>query len=321
MTAQASYYLEGLSLDYTPAAAVTGGDVTQLADGRAAVIPTDVAAGSLGAARVAGVFKVQKTADINILDGGRVFWDYSANKAHFKAVNDRDFYMGVAVGDSPDTQTYVYVALNIEPRYLLDLARDPYISVIAGTAAFNGLGFPYREGGALRFALTSTNEAQKVDALSVAGFSPDANAIAEMAFRMPNGGSGSASDFTIGIASGTHATDFESVAEFAAIHLDGGATAINAESDDGTTDVAPTDTTKVFSAGTALSKRVECWIDTRDKANVKFYVDGVRVLTGTTFTLAAATGPLFLIAHLEKTTGTETADMTIDWLRARIAEQ
>ena len=92
--AEAYMVQEGCSIDYTPDADVLGGDVLQLNDGRASVVPVDVASGKKGAARVVGVFKIAKTADIVILNGGRVYWDHSANTATYKKVNDRDFYLG-----------------------------------------------------------------------------------------------------------------------------------------------------------------------------------------------------------------------------------
>lgn len=320
-TPEAAYYQEGCALDHTPDADRVTAEVIQLADGRAGVMCHDTLSGIKGAARTSGVFLVQKTTSMVILDGGRVFWDHSANKAHFKSVSDRDFYMGVAVGDAASADTTMYVNLNVLPQYKLDLARDPYISVLVGTAALNGFGFPYREGGALRFNITATNEAQKVDALSVERLAPGSNPIVECAFRMPAGGSGSASDFSIGLANATHASDADSITDSIFLHMDGGSTTINAECDDGTNETAATTTATTFTAGTSLSVRVEAWIDCRDLSSIKFYLDGVRVASGTTFSVAAMTNAVGLLAHVEKTSGTETADMTIDWLRARIAQQ
>ncbi len=321
MVAEASFYQCDESLDYTPDAAVLSGEVRQMSDGRAGVCVGDIAITTLGAIRTEGVFTVLKTASICFLDGGKVYWDHSANKAHFKAVNDRDFYIGVAVGDAASTDTTLKVNLNVAPRYNVELARDPYISVLVGTSALNGYGYPYREGGALRFNITATSEAQKSDAISVDGFSPAANPIVEVAFRMPNGGSAGASDFSLGLANASHATDADSITDSIFFHMDGGATLIKAECDDGTNETAATTTAVSFVAGTAVANRVEGWIDCRDLTNVKFYLDGVRVASGTTFSVAAATNTYFLLAHVEKTTGTETADMTVDWMRCRLMQQ
>ena len=81
-------------------------------------------------------------------------------------------------------------------------------------------------------------------------------------------------------------------------------------------------TTKDVTAGTAVANRVELWIDCRDPANVKLYVDAVRVLSATTFRLDNAAGPLGLLAHLEKTAGTATAGpVWLDRAEMRTAEQ
>ncbi len=54
----------------------------------------------------------------------------------------------------------------------------------------------------------------------------------------------------------------------------------------------------------------------------RVYVDGVLVLPDSVFTLSAGTGPLGLLAHLEKTTGTATAGpVYIDRLVCRTMEQ
>lgn len=262
-----------------------------------------------------------KTTGICLLDGGPVFWDHSANMAHYKKVNDRDFFIGTAIGDAASGDNTCTVNLNVASRYNIDLAQDPYITIPVGTQALGGFLPPAREGGAIAFKLTATPEAQKVDARSVDGFALGANAIIEGAFRLPNGGSGSASDFSIGIANATHATDADAITDSAFIHLNGNDLNIYAECDDGTNETNATDTTVDLTTGTAITNRVEFWIDTRDPASLKFYVNGSRVLSGTTFNISASTATWYLLAHLEKTTGTETADMTIDWLRARTAQQ
>ncbi len=303
-------------------AAIVAGDIWQLKDGRAAY--KKGSAGSVGDRanfETDGQVVVPKTTGIVILDGGRVYWDASASKAHFKKVNDRDLYIGRAVGDAASVDTEMTVNLNVDPRYDIDVTLDPCISTPVGTAAAGGFGYPVQLGGANVLEITATNEAQKVELMSTDGFALTANAIVEFAFRVLSDGGSGTQDMTIGAASGTNATDFESVAEFVAIHLDGNVTAINVESDDGTTDVPPTDSTKVYVEGSAIAQRVEVWMDFRDRSDVQVYVDGVLVLASTVFTLALAAGPLFLIAHLEKTATTDVYTIAFDWLRARFSEQ
>ena len=309
------------AVDLTAAAAYDAGEVIQRADGKACVCPVDVASGARGAPVAEGVYLVAKTADIAILAGGRVYWDHSANTATFRKVNDRDFYIGRAVVDAAETASYVLVDLNSDPAYDIDFSRDAVLSVPTGTKAVGAFGFPKVLGGAHELELTATNEAQCIDMLSVDRFAVSAKAIAEFEIRPNANGSGSACDINFGVANGTSTTDADAITESVFFHIDGGSTAIAAESDDGTTEVAATDTTKTFTAGSAVANRKYLWIDLRDSSNIKLYVDGVRVLSGTTFTLAAATGPLGLLAHLEKTSGTETAKFTVDRATVRLMQQ
>jgi predicted RecA/RadA family phage recombinase len=321
MAAEAQYLQEGDSLDYTPVIAVTGGQVAQLSDGRCGISPVDIAAAAKGAVETEGVFLVQKTASVAILAGGRVYWDYSANTATYQKVNDQDFYMGRATADAAGTDTTVYVEINVDPQYDITLTRDAFASVPTGTQAVGAFGYPKTLGGARLIELTATSEAQCIDLLSVDKFAIAANAIVEAIIRVPVNGSGAAVDFNIGVGNGTSTTDADAITEHVLFHVDGASLAINAQSKDGTTTVAATDTTKVFVAGSAVANRVEFWLDTRDPTDVQLYVNGVNVLPSSVFTLAAATGPLSLIAHLEKTTGTTTGQFIIDALRCRLMDQ
>lgn len=309
------------AISITLAEAKTAGEVSQMADGRACVYPITKASGAAAAPQVEGIFKVLKTASIVILDGGQVFWDHSANTATYNQVSDRDFYLGTAVGDAAASDTYVYVNLNVKPSYKVEMHDSAIISAITGTAAAGGFGYPTRLGGSHVIELTATNEAQITYLLSAMGFSPSSNPIVEGAFRVLNDGSGTVVDVSLGMASGTHATDADSIAESAFIHLDANATAIKAECDDGTNEVAATDTTLTYTEGSTLACRVEFWIDARDLSSVKFYINGARVLSSTTFVMSAAAGPLFLLAHVEKTSSTDTYKIAVDWLRCRTAEQ
>lgn len=309
----------------TAAAAVAAGEVWQMKDGRAGVY-----SGANGASSgdrtnfvTSGQFTFTKTASMVLLDGGRAYWDHSANAVSYKKVNDRDFYLGRVVGDAASADTTCVVNINVDPPYDLDLNRDPVNTVLVGTPAALAVSFNYprRLGGSNLMYLSATSEAQKVDMITVDGFTKGANAIVEFAFRVPVGGSGSASDYSLGIADATHASDADSIARSVFIHLDGGALDILAESDDGTTEVAATDTTINFVAGITFAERVEVWFDMRDPADVQIYINGALVLGSTVFNVDAYTGVWCLLVHLEKSTGTETADLIVDWMRARYSEQ
>ena len=304
-------------LDYTADAAISGGEVLQLRDGRAGVIPYDVANGEKGGAQTEGIYRVTKTAGVVILDGGRVYWDHSANAATYKTANDRDFYLGTAVGDAASADTEMLVNLNVKPVYLLDALTSPATTATSGTAAAEGFGRPKRVGGSLKFLLTSTNEAQKVDLLSNHGFAVGANAICEAIINVVSDGSGSAVDASIGLANGTHASDADSITESLFVHLDANNANINLESDDGTTEVAATDTTVDYTEGTPF----EVWFDLRNPADIQVYINGANVLPSSVFKLDAATGPLKQLVHVEKTSSTDTYELDIEFMGTRIAQQ
>lgn len=316
----------------TLAASASVGELFQLPTGKAARFRgIQTSGGSIVAASSgdqgyfdsSGKHTLTKTAGFVALRGNRAYWDHSANAISYKKVNDRDFYAGRFSADAASADVNCEVDLNADPPYDLDLHNHPAHTILVGTPAALAASFNYprRLGNTYLYYLSATSEAQKVDLVSVDGFHRDANAIVEFAFRVPVGGSGSASDYSLGIANATNATDADSIADSVFIHLDGGSVNIYAESDDGTTEVSATDTTIDFTAGLTVAERVEVWFDMRDPADVQIYVNGSLVLGSTVFNVNAYTGPWYLITHLEKTTGTETADLAVDWMRARYSEQ
>lgn len=319
-TLQALLRHDGEAIDFTAPAAITGGEVFEIQGGRASVCPVDLASGATGATQVCGVYRMQKTANVAMLRGLPAYWDHSANKVHFKKVNDRDFEIGHVAADAAATDTEVDVVLNVPTRWDIDALRDACLCVPTGTQAVGGFGFPKVLGGALSIELTATNEAQCIDIFSVDRFAVGANAIVQAIFRPAANGSTNAVDFNIGVANATSTTDGDAIPESVFVHIDGGALTVLAESDDGTTEVSATDTTKVIVEGSAVANRTEVWFDLRNPADVQIYVDGVNVLTSTVFNINAATGPLGLLAHLEKSSSTATGRFVIDALRATFVE-
>lgn len=298
------------------------GDIWQMADGRAGFLDKTVAksTGDRTEFRTSGFATVTKTNGVYLIDGGPVYWDHSANAATFREVNDRDFFIGTVNGDAASGDLTCVVNLNVRPTYLVDLARDAFISALVGTVAVGGCNI-FRRGGAHNFVHNSTSEAQKLDALSVNGFAPGANWIVEGAFRVISDGAGSAVDVSLGIASATNTTDADNIAEHLFLHLDANNTNINIQSKDGTTTVTAQDSTSDYTEGSALANRVHFWFDGRNPADIQCYLDGVLTLGAQTFRLDNAVGPLFLLAHTEKTSAADTYEIAVDWLRVRIAEQ
>lgn len=308
------------------AASTGAGELRALADGRAGYYDSSVGASSGDKILIttSGQVTLPKTNGVAILDGACCYWDHSASSITYKQNNDQDFFAGTAAGDYASGDTQIVVNLNVKPAYLIDFGRgfseDAFISALVGTVAVSGCNI-FRRGAAHNFVLNSTSEAQKLDALSVNGFSKDANWIVEGAFRVVSDGAGTNTDVSLGIANATHASDADSIAESVFIHLNGNEVNVYAESDDGTTEVPATDTTVDYTEGTALSTRIEFWMDGRDPSDIQIYVNGTLVLGSTVFNVNVATGPFFLLAHVEKSSSADTYEIALDWLRVRIAEQ
>lgn len=124
-------------------------------------------------------------------------------------------------------------------------------------------------------------------------------------------GDNAALDINIGAASGTHATDFDSISEYAAFHLDGTDLDILCQSADGSTTVSAVST----GIDAVDDEYMILKVDFTDKSDVKFYVNGVRVLVGTTFDMSNYSGLLWPIVHVEKTSDNTTAAVHVDRIR------
>ncbi len=324
MVAEATFLRTREDNRVTALAAIASGEVWQLKDGRAAV-KTGLDAAAINDRtnfNSSGKFVMPKTASIVLLDGGRAYWDASASAVHYKRVNDRDFYLGRIVGDAASADTSCTVDINVDSPYDIDLNRDGFLSVPTGTQAAGGFGYPKHLGAARRIELTATNEAQCIDLLSVDRFAQlTANPIVEAIFRVETNGTTSAVDFSLGLANGTSTTDADAITEHVLLHIDGGDLSLFLQSKDGTTTVAATDTTIDAVAGTAVANRVEVWFDCRTPADVQVYVNGALMLGSTVFDLSHATGPMGIIAHVEKTSSVATGQYIIDRLVARYSEQ
>jgi hypothetical protein len=301
---------DGEILNWTADGTYTKGDVIQVPDGRAGIVLQDCTSGNpVGVDVTRGrIYTVEKTTTMVMLPGSRLFWDHSANKAHLLYVNDRDFYLGTCMSDGLSADTTVRVALNMEPVYNASLAHG-YQSIPIQTAGFPSINSGGAFGG-VGLILQAANEAQKVDALGHRGVSLAglAESIVDCLICVNDNGGATAADANIGIANGTHATDFESVTQFVGVHLDGNDLNINLASRDGTSAaVGNTDTTIDFVEGTPFLVQM----DLRNTADVQIYVNGVLALTASTFNISAASAAgLKPVAHLEKTAATDVYNVS-----------
>ena len=302
----------------TPAAGYAVGEVTQLPDGRAGALRGQTArtTGQQAAFSVVGKMTLAKGTSLVILKGAPLYWDRSANTVTpLKALAGGDFFIGVAVADAAAADTTVIVDLNVEPHYTIDIMRTPFESIPVGDATM--VAMP----GCFKFNILATSEAEKIDAFSEHSVpvDPDGNVIpfiveGQMASYVI--GTNNTVDVNIGLADATHATSADTIAESVFLHLDE-TLSIFAESDDGTTEVAATDTTVDCVDNTYFDFAFDC----RDLTDIKIYINGVRVLSGSTFVLnESGIGPIKLAFHMEKTTGTATGEMRVGKLALRTTD-
>lgn len=309
----------GEMIDWTSDAAYSSGDVIQLRDGRAGVVSVDVASGAKVGVYVSGIFRMAKTTTMVMLIGSRVFWDHSANKIHLLHGNDRDFFVGTIAGgtapgnDGASAATTALVNLNVRPTYNVSFEHGGFASLPVSTAGFvHVMG----TGEGVNLIMDTATEAQKLDALSIQGASPASIGILDALICINVNGDSSTFDGSIGLANGTHATDADSITESLFVHIDGNSANINLESDDGTTEVNATDTTIDFTAGTPFLFQA----DLRNLSDIQCYIDGVLMLPSSVFKLNVATGPLKLLAHIEKTSDNSPGNYSIPYMGLRSAQ-
>ncbi len=108
----ARFIHDGSSIDYTPAADVTAGDVVVQGD-LIGIAKLDIAADALGALAVTGVFDVPKTAGVGeaIAAGAKVYWDVADGIAKTDDEAGANKYLGKVVAAAGDTATTVRVRL------------------------------------------------------------------------------------------------------------------------------------------------------------------------------------------------------------------
>lgn len=297
--------------------------VWQLPSGEAAFLDRSSAVSSGSYAedfRTRGKVTIAKATSVVLLPGQEVYWDHSANNVTYKRVNDRDFFAGTVTDGATSAATTVEIDLNKSQRFVVDVVNDPHSTVIVGTQVLNTMGV-LRRGSSHTMILNATSEAQKMDILSIDGFDVTANWIVEASFRVPSDGAGTVVDVSVGLANATHATDADSITEHCLIHLDANNTNINAQSKVTAATVTATDTTTDYVEGSAVANRVHVLMDGRDQADIQIYVNGVLVLGSTVFRLDGAVGPMFLLAHIEKTSSTDAYEFALDTLRCWTSEQ
>ncbi len=303
-------YVGKASADYdrrqiTLNAAAEPGDVI-MADGKAAVVlgSYDFASGDECEVAISGTWEVTLTDNISAVKGVKLYWDESANTATYQVGAAGDFYLGVAAETvTGGTSISCKVELNAKAEYVSSL-HTPAHNEPTVTETL-GLGITMQPGGSFRPQFDAVAEAATAAVLLGDGVPVTDKWLFEARFVIVDDGDDAALDFNIGMANAGHATDADSITESIFIHTDGNVLNLLAESDDGTTEVAAVDTTIDYALGTPVT----VWMDASDNSDVQIYIDGALILSGTTFDLSAATGPLFPLFHLEKSSNDTTADV------------
>ena len=110
--ATAQFVHDGKSIDYTPGADVTAGDVVVQED-LVGVAKLDIASGALGALAVTGVFDFPKTAGVGeaIAAGAKVYWDVADGVAKTDDESGANKCLGKTVAAAGDDDTTVRVRL------------------------------------------------------------------------------------------------------------------------------------------------------------------------------------------------------------------
>lgn len=134
----AQTYSDECAIDYTPASAVTGGDVVVL-NGIVGVAITDIAADDQGSLAVEGIFKLPKTTAA-IVRGLPVHWnptgDPDSGTAGTGAANQLGVgtYAGLAAVASGSGDDFAFVNLNV-PSNLLAVTAVTAAGSVIGDAA------------------------------------------------------------------------------------------------------------------------------------------------------------------------------------------
>lgn len=168
-------------------------------------------------------------------------------------------------------------------------------------------------GGAVTLAFDNTNEVQNIclDFGDKLQFDVDSIIEAEFRVKVSTASFTAANTLAFGLQSGrnddTDATTYNAQFKLA------GSNSVVCESDDSATDNDDKATGKTLS--TTYKKFLISFAN--GKSDVRFYIDGERVASSTTFTLATMTTSFQPFVQLSKTASTNTDSVTIDYVRVK----
>jgi hypothetical protein len=173
--------------------------------------------------------------------------------------------------------------------------------------------------GEVRLLIDNDNEAENLTILTPQVFNITKGITFEFEGRLKTAGGAATDDVDFGLMglsggiTATQQADMNATTAgllSALFHLDANANDVFASSDDNASPVAAADTT----VDNSLSANAKYKIIVRPTGSAEFYIDGVRVLSTTAFSVGA-TGLLAGIINLEKSTGTGVPEVRIRKLR------
>lgn len=190
-------------------------------------------------------------------------------------------------------------------------SADPATPWLIADTSAAGTPTYVRNAGDAVLTLASTSEVENVclyhgDALS---FDIDGIFCFETRLKVSGCTSGTSQTWGLGSARNDDPTAMTALALFRMVGATS-TTAVTVETDDNVTDVAP------VTSGQTLSTTYKRFkIDFSNKKDVKFYIDGVRVATSTTFDMSGYTAGLQPIIQVQKTSSANTDSITVDYVK------
>lgn len=190
-------------------------------------------------------------------------------------------------------------------------SADPATPWLAVDTSSAGTPTYVRNASNAVLTLASTSEVENVCLAHGDALSFDIDDIFTAEFRVKVSGCTSGTTISWGLASARN-DDPSAMTALILFQMVGATstTDVTCQTDDNVTDTAP------VSAATTLSTTFKRFtIDLANKSNVKFYIDGVRVCTGTTFTMAGYSSGLQPFIQIQKTSSANTDAVTVDYVK------
>jgi hypothetical protein len=197
------------------------------------------------------------------------------------------------------------------PSVAFPTSADPATPWLIADTSAAGAPTYVRASGEAVLTMAATSEVENLCLYHGDALTYDIDGLFAFEARVKVTGCTSGTSLCFGMASARNDTQ-DSVAANAWFKMVGAdsTTAVVVETDDGTTDLDDKAT------GATLSTTYKRFaINFRNKKDVKFYIDGVRVAQSTTFDMSAYTSGLQPLIQLQKTSSTNADAITIDYVR------